>query len=565
MSFLEYASRFSIQKDKRKLKILIDDKITYPTLIHGKCASTLTIPEPRLDEEAIGYIGYNFSLDDAGKIKIGRLVRAIMAHISAHTVNIEPALLKSSSIPAKFAETLCKDIVNDAFFEITYPTKLVDLAYANALAINSFKPLNRIYFQSTRLMAGILKRVYSGVSAEKLEDEETAFVEEVADRLKRMKLDLYVSISDGKLDVDNLEENVIWLREQLARWGPFVEMPSFPHTENASRSGVLLSMSPPSDEELEPFFVRSLKALGRTPPAGMVMSSSWVKSDDVSVLQAFGNQAYKRNREAKILTKLKESLQGTCFKSIEFPQEDYSGYLITKELSGSSSVRLLESIILTSNFESEDIRKKYGVLDLSEAIQVIANDSKRSDIFLRDELLKKSFALAILLDVSSSMEINAEENRARALSLYEAARNFITNPSQCVIFGFSDRLFILKDRSEAFTKTVRSRIGGIPFGGTTYMPDAVKVAAETLKGNFEEQKLIIVLSDGSPYGYEGISNLLEETNKLYERQGIILIGLGFNTEKMGNYFKNSAAIYNQMDMITKVSNVFINASSVELQ
>ncbi len=564
MSFLEYASRFSLQKDKRKLRILVDDGITYPTLLHGEGVSTLTIPEPRVEEEAIEFSGYNFSNDEVGKAKLGRLVRAMVTHISAHTVNKIPRLIESSSYPSRFAETLCNDVVIDAFFEVLHPTKIPDLAYANAMAIASFKPLNRIYFQSTRIMAGILKRVYGGVATEII-GEEVAFVEEVADRLKRMKLDLYVTIGGGKLDMDNLKETATWLRERLAGWGPFVEMPSFPHTENSSRSGVLLSKSPPSDEELEPFFVRSLKALGRTPPVGEVISSSWVKSDDVSVIQAFGNQAYKRKREAKILTRLKEVIQGTRFKSIEFPQEDYSEYLISKELSGSSSVRLLENIILTSNFESEDIRKKYGVLDLSEAIQVIANDSKRSDIFLRDELLKKSFALAILLDVSSSMEINAKENRARALSLYEAVRNFITSPSQCVIFGFSDRLFIIKDRSEAFTKTVRSRIGGVPFGGTTYMPDAVNVAAETLKGNFEEQKIIMVLSDGNPYGYEGISHLLEETNKLYERQGIILIGLGFNTEKMGDFFRNSVAVYNQMDIITKVSNIFMNASSLELK
>jgi len=94
------------------------------------------------------------------------------------------------------------------------------------------------------------------------------------------------------------------------------------------------------------------------------------------------------------------------------PPEDYHEYLRAKDIVGGSSRRLLNNFMQASNLEFEDIRKKYGVLDLSDAVQVVASKSDRSDVFLRDELMKQSFALVVLIDVSRSMGTAERENRA---------------------------------------------------------------------------------------------------------------------------------------------------------
>jgi len=163
--------------------------------------------------------------------------------------------------------------------------------------------------------------------------------------------------------------------------------------------------------------------------------------------------------------------------------------------------------------------------------------------------------------VSESVGMYALENRARAVCIAEAIGGFLVDVSSCAL---SDRLYVIKDGSEPFSRKVRARIGGVPFGGTTYMPDAMIAAAEFLKTKIEEQKILIVISDGVPYGYPEIHESLKEFTETFEEQGLIIIGIGVDTEKMGDLFKYSTAVYSQKDLIKKVSEIFMAASMQEL-
>jgi hypothetical protein len=272
----------------------------------------------------------------------------------------------------------------------------------------------------------------------------------------------------------------------------------------------------------------------------------------------------ERGKEEKFLKAIEESVVPTKFKSIETPPQDYGLYLRAREAIGGTSRRLLTNIMVVSNLEFEGIRKNYGVLDLQDAIQVVASKTERSDLFLRDELMKKSFSIAVLFDVSESVGMNAINNRARAVCIAEAISGFLTDASSCALYAFSDRLYVIKDGSEPFSRKVRARIGGVPFGGTTYMPDAMKAAAEFLKTTAYEQRILIIISDGVPYGYHGIQNSLKEFTETFESQGLIIIGIGVDTEKMGDLFKYSTAVYSQKDLIRKVGEIFMAASMQEL-
>jgi hypothetical protein len=46
--------------------------------------------------------------------------------------------------------------------------------------------------------------------------------------------------------------------------------------------------------------------------------------------------------------------------------------------------------------------------------------------------------------------------------------------------------------------------------------------------------------------------------------GMILIGIGVDTERMGEHFRYSAGVYSQKDLINNVARIFLKASMSEL-
>ncbi|UCD45033.1 MAG: VWA domain-containing protein [Candidatus Bathyarchaeota archaeon] len=564
MGFYGYAENYSLKKDSLQIKILIDPSLTYPTLTWVDESPKFRVPEPQFWEEAIGFLGYQFPDDDEGKIKICRLFRAMVVHITAHTVYPLPRFLDSTSLSAQFVESIIKDLYVNEKIEASHPERIVDLAYANALATASFKRLNRIFLRSTRIMTAILMGVFCGRSFDDLDDDDRAIVEEITGGLSELKTVIGQSIEKGGFDHDEIREKAELLHERLREHGPFVEIPNFSYTENASSSSVYSNHLALDDTEVEPFFRDAMQALGGKQPEEGPISSSWEKTDEIESIQVFSNYRLEKAKEAKILDKLRESLEPTRFKSIEVPPQDHSEYIRTRRLIGGSSRRLLNNIMVATNLEFEDIRKKFGVLNLADAIQVVASKSDRSDVFMKDELLRQSFSLVVLMDVSRSMGVSIKESRARAVCLTDAVTTFITESASCALYAFSDRLYVLKDGSEPFTKVVRARIGGVPFDGATYMPEAIRAAAEFLKDKAEEQKIILILSDGFPYGYSEIHDALGEVTEEYEGKGVIIIGIGMDTEKMGELFRYSSAVYSQKDLINGVAKIFLKASMAEL-
>ncbi len=565
MGFLEYAETLSLQKDPLKAKILTHPEWAYSILKLKGSIPLALIPEPKTSDEAIEFLDYVFPSDEQGKIQSGRLFRATVTRLTTHVLLEIPPLLEGQSHPERFTDALLRDLRVDAYLTDSHPERLPDMAYANALALASAKRLEKIFLPATRIMTAILSRVFVGRLKGQLPEPEAVLVEKVVDKLSEMKSSFVSSSNGGEIDADALQETVGWIAGQLREFSPSVETPCFPHMENATRCSIYAERSLPGELEVEPFFMSAMEALGGTPPVEGGMASCWERGVDAECLQAFSSTIIQLEKERKILRQMEERLSDTHFKSIEIPsQADYSEYLRARDLIGGSTRRLLNNIIVATNFEFEDIRKKYGVLDLADAMQVVASKSDRNDIFMRDELLKQSFTIVILLDVSRSMKTNPQENRARAICVAEAVKDIITDSNSWAFYAFSDRLYVLKAGSEAYSRKVRARIGGVPFDGATYMPDAIKAAAEFLKDKIEEQTIIIILSDGYPFGYPGVYEALEEVNQTYEQRNIIILGIGFDTERMGDLFRYNAPVYSQKDLIKKVGSIFLRASMEQL-
>jgi len=229
------------------------------------------------------------------------------------------------------------------------------------------------------------------------------------------------------------------------------------------------------------------------------------------------------------------------------------------------SRRLLDSLRIATDALDEDPGQEYGQLDLTAVVQMIASGRPRTDVFKRDEYLSKSFAWGLLFDASASMKVKGELGRAMAICVAEATKELLMDPGSWTFFAFSDRFYVLKDASEAYSRRVRARIGGLEFGGLTYMPDAIQVAGEILSKRFDEQRFLIVLSDGWPYGYPNMPKALSETISSLRKRGVIVIGVGLGTERMENFFKINTAIYNQKDLIKKFAKVYTNASIASLE
>jgi Mg-chelatase subunit ChlD len=141
----------------------------------------------------------------------------------------------------------------------------------------------------------------------------------------------------------------------------------------------------------------------------------------------------------------------------------------------------------------------------------------------------------------------------------------MTDPTSWTFFAFSDKFYILKDSTESYSKRTRARIGGLKFEGLTYIPDAITIAGKMLAKRFEEQRVLILISDGWPYGYTNMPISLKETIDELVKKNVIVIGIGVETERMGSFFRLHSSIYTPKDLVKKFASTYAHASEKALE
>jgi len=122
-------------------------------------------------------------------------------------------------------------------------------------------------------------------------------------------------------------------------------------------------------------------------------------------------------------------------------------------------------------------------------------------------------------------------------------------------------LNIIKDFSELYGNTVKGRIGGLSSGLKTYLPDAMRIAATRLQSAVEDVKVMLVVSDGFPLGYEGIDSDLIETVSKINQSGIQLVGMGIGSSTMKKYFKTNFAVNSPFDLMKNFVRTYIELAS----
>ena len=76
---------------------------------------------------------------------------------------------------------------------------------------------------------------------------------------------------------------------------------------------------------------------------------------------------------------------------------------------------------------------------------------------------------------------------------------------------------------------------------------------------------MIVISDGWPYGYANMPIALKECVDDLIRKNVIVIGIGVETDRMGNFFHLHSSVYTQKDLINKFGAIYANASAKALE
>ena len=571
MGFLDYAWTISLQKDKKKVKILQDSSLDQPVLLPDDFGFTIKLPKVQfLEGKQISYLGEKLTLNKMGKSKVGRLFRAAVLHLTTHTLVPLPkekvAPSDSDSFTEAFAKSIIRDVYVNAYLQAGHPDRFVDIAYANALSFQRIKPVERIFATSTKVMTALLSKINIGLVKGSLGTEEEQVVNTLYQDLMTLKETFLASLNGEQINLAELfDEKVKNVTGLLEPFGPFLEAPSLPYTEQIGSCSIYTDAAMSLNSDFESIFVKSLETLGGSVSAVDNIEQCWRPEQEAEALQAFDSGRYQKERQDKMLSKI--SPHATCmrFKSVEFPEEDYTQYLRAKSLVQGASRRLLETLRSALNLLDEDPRQEMGQLDLAAVIQSIASNKPATDVFTMDHYLKQSFAWSIILDVSGSMKVRGEYARALAIAVAEAAKELMTDPTSWTFFGFGDRLYILKDSNESYSQRVRARIGGLRFEGLTYLPDAVHVAGKMLAKRFEEQRVLIVISDGWPYGYENMpTTLMANINDLLKK-GVIVIGIGVETDRMNNFFKLNTSVYKPKDLLKKFPHVFVKASAKALE
>jgi len=574
MGFLDYAWSLSLQKDNMKTGIRVDQKLKQPTLTHDKAGFNVTLPLPivskneETEEKTMSFLGYKFPVDDMGKARVGRLFRACVYHLTIHTlmpVTEKLATPKKRSILGRFTGSFVNDIYVNAYLAAWYPDKLADSAYANSLAYSKIRPVETIFSPATRIMTALLSKVNMGAVKGRLQPEEEKAVNQLTEKVGALKEEIMMALAMESTEFGEAMANTAnEITQVLENFGPILEAPSLQYTEYNGPCTIFSQNEALTELEKEQIFRKSLETLGGTIPSEDSVESCWRKESNVEASQAFTTWLTQEERQQRMLSKLQPHVEWTRFKSVSFSNEDYTRYLRAKEMVRGTIRRLLNKLTIAKDYLDEDAGKLYGELDLPAVVQMMTTGQPRQDVFKREEYLKSSYAWCILLDASTSMKVKGEYGRALAICVAEAAKELLKDPTSWSFLAFSDQLYVLKDAAEAYSRRVRARIGGLKFGGLTYMPDAIQVAGELLAQRFDEQKFLIVLSDGWPYGYKGMPLALSECINALERKGVLVIGVGLETDRMQNFFRRNASVFDQRDLIKHFASLYIRMSEAAL-
>jgi len=573
LDFYEYAwtNTFQITRKKQEeIKILLRDNISFPILGKDDQGYIVCLAKPKiLRNSLVGLHGMVFDSKNAEQRRIlWHLFKASVNHLSLHArvsdfeTYSDWAKDKNMNL-ATFVVSILEDAMTNAHLRARWSPLIPDIAYANAISYLRLKTSSYIPNNTLRVMTSTLSSFTTGMIKGALPKEMQEDVNYLVKCLREIEDLTYKELSSGEtkeINSKSLNQRKVKLvdamYERLSRYGEPSEVPSLPYTEDHGMNSVFYENLIPAENEVQETLEHALVRLG-----------SKLDQDDFrerlfenEVSQVFSTWESRRRNEKRILKDYEGLGSNTHFSSFEFPHEDYTEYLRRKIYLADPIRRILNKLRLLRNLYGDDFRHETGLLDLQEAIQVIASRSPRTDVFTLEELQSMVETWAILVDASRSLNYFHGEVRGIVLCLAEVANELLLDKTAWGVFAFSNKFYVVKDFSEVYTNRIRARIGGLKHSGLTYLPDGIMLTAEALKKRLEESKVLVVVSDFFPSGYESIEEELAQKVKKIERSGVGAIGIGVNSEAVEKYFRANCVVATPYELMKKFAKAFIEYS-----
>lgn len=563
--------------EQDSLKILIRDSTPFPFLTKDQIGYVLCLPNlKKVDEDVVEYQGLTLSLKDALHNQIiWSLFKASVYYLSLYTIvydaNAYKEILKGKNeVIALNAINLIEDATITAYIKTFYQSLLTEIIFSDTISYLLLKPTQFIRNEAVRLAASVLSCYKTGLVKGSLSEVMLKDTNNLVNMLRMLEVETAKVFSEQKIlsnsknlkvksinNVNNELKSKIFseIYSSLTKYSIGAsEVPSFLYMNHPTKTSIFNNnIVVPSHDKVWSTFNEVVNRLG-------IRINLNVNALQNESAQNIMDWFSKERKAEKIIQKYRLLGENTRFKDFKFPEEDYTEFLRRKIKHSKTIRRITNRLAMFYNVSGDDFRREAGFIDLQEAIQVIASKSRRSDIFMEDTLRYRAQSWAILVDVSLSLRQFAGEVKDIVLCLTEVSRKLFSDNRSLGIFAFDDKFYIVKDFTENHSRTVSARIGGIQHSGMTYMSDAVKLTVKALRSQFEEEKILIVVSDGHPTGYKGIVEDTKEEVAEAIRRGLNVIGIGVDSSGIKEFFPTYCIVRTPYELMKKFADTFFTFS-----
>ncbi|MDG6898512.1 MAG: VWA domain-containing protein [Nitrososphaerota archaeon] len=559
MGLLDYAwNTFASisQAGCEQVSLTLEEPLSQPLI--GKAGSRylIRLPVPGREREGIYSMqGLYADAEGASWTPLWRLFRASVYHAAFHVLHSKlEAYRKWTMDKDRYAAVYAISLVED--FKVTEEAQhdwralLSDIAYANYVAASRVREPEGINAEALRVAIALLREVW-GVSPVDGGGRSRAGVVRAGNKVR--------SLVQRYAFGDRRDELLVEAAEVAYRLvddaGLLQQIPSFPHTEAHYPAASFESEMTGGGSETARMLERAYEAMG------VDMEKDPVAPHMAEATDALQSLTDCSEAMARISSRYAEAVSRTRLKAVRFPPADISSYLRTRaELSGPiRSVR--DQLSMVRNVLGEDPGKESGQVDMVAAMQIIASKQARTDAFVKDELLDKDEAWAILVDASKSISQVASQLRGVTTCLAEVAKDLIREKSKWGLFAFNDTFQIVKDFDEPYSIDTKARIGGLTQEGPTYLPDALVATAKALNSRPIDNKYLVVVSDCLPTGYKGIEGELEERIKTISKSGVMLLGVGVQSSAVRHYFSVNCVTTTPYELLKFFVKAYLELSS----
>ncbi len=283
-------------------------------------------------------------------------------------------------------------------------------------------------------------------------------------------------------------------------------------------------------------------------------------SNDTVWQEIFFELLREEKRNEKTLSRLSRATRNLNFGTVGFPTSDYVSYYSLQNELGPQIRRVIERVSLIKNALDENAFEESGSIDLQVAIQAVASETRRDDIFIKDENLLKNESWTILIDSSLSLSGSSKQLKAVSICLGETANQVMGSSNPWAMFAFSDEFYCIKDFTEPYDSQVKARVGGLAQNGLSHIPDAIRSCRALIGEHSKDRNYLILVSDGIPSGYPGIEADFSASVKELGKYGINLAAIGMGGSAIKKAIRNARTIDTPADIVKEFIEIYQNLS-----